>query len=205
MAQESLPGSLCCFVQLGLCMAHIEDQPERHLQAAARYALAIQGDGLIRWCLALQAVSTAQHGALAQAAACLSNADPVLPVLEDWKPLVRLRHRFESNLALDFSVTMASAPADVLRKFAFNTEVSSMPARVLAANQALAEPLSDRELEVLALIANGLSNRDIANHLVVGMSTVKKHISYIYDKLGVASREEARLQAQARGLSLTGF
>jgi predicted ATPase/DNA-binding CsgD family transcriptional regulator len=64
----------------------------------------------------------------------------------------------------------------------------------------LVEPLTERELEVLRLIAEGLSNIEIAERLFVGVSTVKKHINHIYGKLGVESRTQALLRAQALNL-----
>jgi ATP/maltotriose-dependent transcriptional regulator MalT len=51
--------------------------------------------------------------------------------------------------------------------------------------------LSARELEVLKLIAEGCSNQEIANRLYIGVSTVKKHINHIYDKLDVKNRMQA--------------
>jgi LuxR family transcriptional regulator, maltose regulon positive regulatory protein len=69
-----------------------------------------------------------------------------------------------------------------------------------SAEQALPEPLSLREQEVLSLIAAGLTNREIAAQLVVSPETVKKHTSAIYGKLGVRSRTEAA--AKARDLDL---
>ncbi len=59
-----------------------------------------------------------------------------------------------------------------------------------------AEFLSERELEVLRLVAIGLSNPDIAQRLFVGVTTVKKHINHIYSKLGVQTRTQALLRAQ---------
>lgn len=64
----------------------------------------------------------------------------------------------------------------------------------------LVEPLSERELEVLRLIAAGLSNREIADALVIAVTTTKKHASNIYGKLGVRSRTEAVARAQELGL-----
>ncbi|MAS33655.1 MAG: helix-turn-helix transcriptional regulator [Anaerolineaceae bacterium] len=58
-------------------------------------------------------------------------------------------------------------------------------------NQLLIEPLSDRELEVLDLLANGQSNQAIADELVIAVSTVKKHVNNIFGKLGVANRTQA--------------
>jgi LuxR family maltose regulon positive regulatory protein len=61
----------------------------------------------------------------------------------------------------------------------------------------LVEPLTDREYEILVLIAQGLSNRDIADRLFVEVSTVKRHINNCYGKLGVSSRAQAILKAQS--------
>jgi LuxR family maltose regulon positive regulatory protein len=66
--------------------------------------------------------------------------------------------------------------------------------------QPLVEPLSQRELEVLELIAQGLSNREISERLVLALSTVKGHNQNIYGKLQVKRRTEAI--ARARELEL---
>ena len=65
------------------------------------------------------------------------------------------------------------------------------------AAQPLLEPLSERELEVLRLVANGRSNREIAEQLFVTVGTIKKHLNNVYGKLGVARRTEAVAQARA--------
>ena len=64
----------------------------------------------------------------------------------------------------------------------------------------LVEPLSDRELEVLRLLAAGKPNRQIAEELVVALNTVKKHVTHILDKLGAANRTEATARARELGL-----
>jgi LuxR family maltose regulon positive regulatory protein len=66
----------------------------------------------------------------------------------------------------------------------------------------LIEPLSERELEVLQLIAEGLSNSEIARRLYISVSTVKGHTTNIYAKLGVSKRTQA--VAQARNLGVLG-
>lgn len=63
-----------------------------------------------------------------------------------------------------------------------------------------AELFTRRELEVLQLIAEGASNQEIAARLVIAGPTVKRHISNIFDKLGVGSRTQAIAQARKRGL-----
>jgi len=64
----------------------------------------------------------------------------------------------------------------------------------------LVEPLTDRELELLLLVAEGLSNREIADRLTVTVGTVKKHLNNIFGKLQVTSRTQA--VARARTLAL---
>ncbi|HEX6779006.1 MAG TPA: LuxR C-terminal-related transcriptional regulator, partial [Ktedonobacterales bacterium] len=63
--------------------------------------------------------------------------------------------------------------------------------------QSLLDPLTERELEVLRLIAAGLSNRDIAARLVLALSTVKSYVNTIYGKLQVESRTQAVARARA--------
>lgn len=62
---------------------------------------------------------------------------------------------------------------------------------VALAGPALADPLSERELAVLRLMAAGLSSSEVARHLIVGVSTVRTHIKHIYQKLDVHSSSEA--------------
>ncbi|HEX2156063.1 MAG TPA: LuxR C-terminal-related transcriptional regulator [Actinomycetes bacterium] len=64
----------------------------------------------------------------------------------------------------------------------------------------LIDPLTDRELEVLRLLAAGRRNRDIAQELVVSLETVKKHTSHIFAKLGAANRTQAVARARELGL-----
>jgi predicted ATPase/DNA-binding CsgD family transcriptional regulator len=67
-------------------------------------------------------------------------------------------------------------------------------------NEILLVPLNERELEVLRLIAEGLSNHEIADRLVIALSTVKWHINNLFGKLGVHSRTQAIVQAKELGL-----
>ena len=84
---------------------------------------------------------------------------------------------------------------ELVQPFRPNAGISSQPI-----HQPLIDPLSPRELEVLAQVAEGLTNREIADRLVIGVSTVKKHITHIYSKLGVNHRTQA--VARARNLNI---
>jgi LuxR family transcriptional regulator, maltose regulon positive regulatory protein len=64
----------------------------------------------------------------------------------------------------------------------------------------LVEPLTERELEVLQLLATGQPNRAIAEELVVTLDTVKRHVSNLFSKLEVANRTQAVTRARELGL-----
>ena len=66
--------------------------------------------------------------------------------------------------------------------------------------QPLIEPLSERELEVLRLIAQGLSNHEISQRLFLALSTIKGHNRLIFNKLQVQRRTEAVARARELGL-----
>jgi DNA-binding NarL/FixJ family response regulator len=93
------------------------------------------------------------------------------------------------------SILEPSVAAKVIAEF---TRVSSMvPA---AQMEQLVEPLSERELEILGLIARGASNKEIADQLFIAEGTVKNHVTHILGKLGVRDRTQAALKARELGL-----
>jgi LuxR family maltose regulon positive regulatory protein len=96
---------------------------------------------------------------------------------------------------------MAAGYADrVLATFPDAEPRLDPPSRPRAAASTLIEPLTERELEVLALIAQGLTNREIAARLFVSINTVKAHTRSIYGKLDVHSRTQAIARSQMLGL-----
>ena len=78
----------------------------------------------------------------------------------------------------------------------FDREMGTTP----ALQQPLIEPLTERELEVLHLLADGLSNQEIARQLVVALGTAKTHTASLYRKLDVVSRTQAVARARELGL-----
>ena len=98
-----------------------------------------------------------------------------------------------------------AVPRDYLARLAAAFElagVSVFPAakRGAVLVPGLVEALSARELEVLALLATGKSNRAIAEELVVTVDTVKRHVTNLFNKLGVANRTQAVARARELGL-----
>jgi LuxR family maltose regulon positive regulatory protein len=108
---------------------------------------------------------------------------------------------------LERSTERALVAGDYVQELldAFKQEREMQQSRVAEARsstpapaQTLADPLTERELEVLHLLAQGLSNKEIGGRLVIAPSTVKQHLKNIYGKLDVHSRT----QAVARGHEL---
>ena len=154
--------------------------------------------------LALQAVAHAASGnvalALASLERALARAEPegyVRIFVDEGEPLRALlaglklegrspaRDAYVSQLLAE----LGGPDALVKRESASADQGQSEP-----------EPLRERELEILRLIASGRSNHEIAAQLVLGLSTVKTHINNLFRKLDVTSRTQAVARARALGL-----
>ena len=70
-------------------------------------------------------------------------------------------------------------------------------------NAPLKEPLTERELEIIKLVAQGLANKEIANQLEIAERTVRTHVSNILEKLHLANRTQATLYAIKKGLTVS--
>lgn len=111
------------------------------------------------------------------------------------------------SLSIDGLVARSTTPselADVVARVRAGERVID-PAVLLvdtARDEEMAEPsaLTAREREVLVLLSNGHSNREIASSLYVSLPTVKTHLAHIYAKLGAKNRNEALGRAVASGL-----
>ena len=82
------------------------------------------------------------------------------------------------------------------------TEIAGTSTLTSDANgqSSLIEPLSDRELEVLQLVTEGMSNREIAEKLYISTGTAKTHVHNLCGKLGVRNRTEAALKGKELGV-----
>ncbi len=149
--------------------------------------------------LVLEALAFQAQGDLDQSVQllldALARAEPegfIRIFVDEGRPLVRL---------LASAASQGRMP-DYLGKLlaAFEVEKHETTASQFPPPQPLIEPLSRRELEVLRLIAQGLSNQEISERLVVALETVKGHNKQIFAKLQVQRRTEAVARARELGL-----
>ena len=88
----------------------------------------------------------------------------------------------------------------LLANFAIPALQEAPPAAAQTPKEELIEPLTDRELEVLQLIAGGLTNQEVASRLFLSLNTVKVHARNIFGKLGVNNRTHAVVTGIRLGL-----
>ncbi|MFC1871755.1 LuxR C-terminal-related transcriptional regulator [Chloroflexota bacterium] len=151
--------------------------------------------------LALQSIALQAKDEVDQALAtlerALSLAEPegyVRTFIDEGKPMAKLlRLAASRGIAKKYvKRLLASFQSPILSP---KSQPSVLPLEGVVAPSSLVEPLSERELEVLQLIADGMSNREIAEKLIIGEGTVKTHINNIYGKLDVQSRTQAIARA----------
>jgi LuxR family maltose regulon positive regulatory protein len=165
------------------------------------------------------------EGAILALTKCLTLAEPegyVRVLLDEGWPMQMLLAQWlahaDAGPLRDYAIHLLSHLNGERQVVAAPQEAASSPARDPSAShvvssvelsgqapsagsgQDLVEPLSQRELEVLHLIALGRTNEEIAQQLVVARGTVKAHASHIYRKLDVANRTEAVARARQLGL-----
>ena len=160
-------------------------------EAARRMASVIEIRTVLA--LALQAEENVD-GAIATLQQALALAEPegFVRTFVDEGPAMEklLRQAASRGLALDYINRLL----DAFRQAPFSAQPATNGVRTPS------EPLTERELEVVRLIAAGLTNREIAEELVVVLGTVKAHINSIYRKLDVSNRVQA--VSRARELNL---
>ena len=193
-----------------------QGEPERALQLLDRLqaaAAAAQRTGSLIELGALRARALAacgdQPGGLAALAGALTLAWPegyVRVFADEGAPLGALLDQLITGRRRRASVA-ATVPGGYLGRLrvAFQPEdaYAAPPSPGPAASETvagLAEPLTDRELEVLGLLAAGMANQQIARELVVALETAKKHVSHVLGKLGAVNRTQAVARARELGL-----
>src|ERR1700726_2212592 len=94
-------------------------------------------------------------------------------------------------------------PAAVMRQFSTALEGGGHPSASGSGKGRERSPLSAREREIVALVAQGYKNKEMAEKMFISEQTVKNHLHNIFDKLGVSDRLELALYAIHKGLHLT--
>jgi LuxR family maltose regulon positive regulatory protein len=182
-----------------------------YAQAAAQ-----QRSGGIIEVMALRALALADGGDLAAASASLAEAAAlaapegyVRVFADEGAPMARLLGGLAAAQRTGRVVFPSAVPQRYLERLmrAFQPAApagAAPPAAGDTERAGLAESLSDRELEVLRLLAAGRSNQQIADELVVTLATVKKHVGHILGKLAAANRTQAVARARVLGLLRLG-
>lgn len=106
-----------------------------------------------------------------------------------------IRKVYAGEIWLDSHTTAA-----VMRQFAAPNEMMATPSTTKNRERS---PLSQREREIVALVAQGYKNKEMAEKMFISEQTVKNHLHNIFDKLGVSDRLELALYAIHKGLHLT--
>ncbi|MCG8350854.1 MAG: LuxR C-terminal-related transcriptional regulator, partial [Chloroflexales bacterium] len=153
--------------------------------------------------MVLQTVALQAHGAIDQALQllgdALSLAEPggfIRLFLDEGAPMAELLPAAAARGMMPDYTSKLLAACEAGRQ----RSADEAPLLAAPATQPLIEPLSERELEVLRLIAQGLSNREISERLFLALSTVKGHNRQIFGKLQVQRRTEAIARARELGL-----
>jgi LuxR family maltose regulon positive regulatory protein len=117
--------------------------------------------------------------------------------VDEGQPMARLLYKaLDRGIAPDYV-------ARLLQAFPGDEPGQIDPQETQSSKSGYIEPLSEREIEVIQLIAEGLTNQEIANRLILSLYTVKTHTRNIYSKLGVNSRTQAVTKARALGIFST--
>jgi len=157
-------------------------------QAESQNRLRSRIDILITQALAFSAKDSAKALAALEQALTLAEPEGYLRLfVDEGKPMAELLSKFKSSRLQQYANRILAALTPSIHPSSFSI-------------QPLIDPLSDRELEVLRLIAQGLSNQEITQKLVVALSTVKGHNLRIFAKLQAKSRTEAVARARELGL-----
>ena len=157
--------------------------------------------------LLVQALAYAAQGSRPQALTALEGAlvlaepEGYLRIfVDEGEPLRLLIADYRASLEKQISAGAQAQLAYTGKLLAAFTPTNDRPPAIKNQQSEMIEPLSERELEVLRLVALGLSNRAISERLYLALNTVKGHNQKIFDKLQVQSRTEAVARARQLGL-----
>jgi LuxR family maltose regulon positive regulatory protein len=160
--------------------------------------------------LSLQAISLNAQGkndrAFSVLGKALAMAEPggfVRVFIDEGPRMARLLYEISANADVLSSEISLDYVQRLLAAFPEIEPEQTSPSKVHSPDSEWIEPLTERELEVLQLIADGLTNAKIASKLYLSLNTVKAHTRSIYGKLDVNNRTQAAARARELGLITT--
>jgi len=192
-----------------------QNHPARALELLERLRALAAAQGRTGSLIPLQVLTALAHAAsgheqaaltaLADALALAASEGYVRVFLDEGEPLAALVRELLTRRQSARRTDTRAVPPEFLAHLTAAFDRAGNPLgrpgrRGSVAAPGLLEPLSARELEVLALVAAGRANRQIAEELYITVDTVKRHVSHIFDKLGAASRTQAVARARDLGL-----
>jgi LuxR family maltose regulon positive regulatory protein len=191
-----------------------EDHAEQAVGLLGRLRSLAKSQGRVGSLVQIDALRAIALAAAGQAASALATLSEVLPLA---KPEGYIRVFVDEGTEMrELLMRLVAAQRDdkvwaqrvplgylgqLMRAFEAEGGMSEKPiGRHEGGVPGIVDPLSEREIEVLRLLAAGKSNQEIAEELFVALDTVKKHVSHILAKLGATNRTEATARARALGL-----
>jgi LuxR family maltose regulon positive regulatory protein len=176
-----------------LPVAEANGRMDSVIEILSLHALALQAQGNLTYALV----------ALERALTLAEPEGYVRIFVDEGQPMAELLGRMKvrevsGRLAGYLDKLLTAFNKDSTNRVDLKDKISLQPSAI--SPDSFVEPLSERESEVLRLVAAGLTNQQIANHLVIALGTAKRHTINIYGKLGVNNRTQA--VAKARELNL---
>lgn len=164
---------------------------DERLQAIILQAVALQrkGDRAPAMHALAEALALAEPGGFIRL--FVDEGEPMRMAIADFRLRIERRADSQNHQLIGYVDKLLAA---------FTQPAAMSQSKVENPKSKMLEPLSERELEILGLIAQGLSNREIGQRLFLALDTVKGHNRHIFDKLQVASRTEAIARARELGL-----
>ena len=158
--------------------------------------------------IVLQALARHRQGRLEEALKILERAvamampgGSIRPFVELGSPMGDLLKRLiKNNVAVDYIGKILAAFGDEELEAVPDVSESKPAAKPSVRSQPLVEPLTNRELDILDLLAQRLQNKEIADKLFISTETVKSHLNNIYQKLNVSNRRDAVERAKTLGI-----
>ena len=193
-----------------------ENKPAAALELLERWRTAAVAQGRVASVLRLRLLAARAHeavgdrpaalGALAEGLVLAAPEGYLRVFLDEGAPVASLLRELTAGRRRD-QLDAGPVPREFLDRLtdAFNrqgTPVLPPASRGAVAAPGMLQPLSNREHEVLRLLAAGYTNKAVAHELFITVDTVKRHVSHVFEKLGVTNRTQA--VARARDLGLLG-